>query len=298
MLDYLPVELLLIVLRGSSITDIFNLSRTASFFRYISLTNRGLWIDASDCYRIRLPLGETLKTTDLARILYDVARSVSILYKWQHRDLARPVSPIRTYEATRLYGLPSWSFWSPLRYAQRTFIGHFPPTFMNVLPGGRSFLFGSVAHLGIYDVQGEYGIALDVPFCGRFDPRPGDTTMTVDWDSVDNGAHIVVVVISKAFNQHHNVESYLSVFAVNHTLATTPSVHRTHIFPLPLDASAVSMKGSLVLVWSSNAFVIVDLKSSQSDWWLLDTIRKKRREYVALCSPNTCGNPVDKSPLW
>ncbi|KAJ7722692.1 hypothetical protein B0H16DRAFT_347028 [Mycena metata] len=271
MLDYLPVELILLVLRGSSITDIFNLSRTASLFRDISLTNRGLWIDASDCYKIRLPLGETLKTTDLTRILCDVARSVSILYKLQPRDLVRPVSPIRTYEATHLYGLPPWSFWSPLRYAQPTFVGHFPPTFMNVLPGGRSFLFGSVAHLGVYDVQGEYGIALDVPFCGRFDPRPGDTTMTVDWDSVDNGAHIAVVVISKAFNEHHHVESYLSVFAVNHSpLAATPSVYRTHIFPLPLDASAVSIKGSLVLVRSSDAFVIVDLKSSQSGWWLLD----------------------------
>lgn len=79
---------------------------------------------------------------------------------------------------------------------------------MNVLPGGRSFLLGSMGHLGIYGLRGEYGYELKVPFCARFDPHPGDTAATIAWDSVDNGVHVGIAVLSKAFNERHDVEKY------------------------------------------------------------------------------------------
>ncbi|KAF7345672.1 F-box domain-containing protein [Mycena venus] len=274
MLDALPVELILILLRGSSIADILNFSRTSSYFRCISLINRRLWIDASDAYRIRLPLGETLKIIDLSRLPRYAARSMAILSKWRHchhPDLARPISPIRTYEATRLYDLPSWAFWSPLKYSTRSFVGHGLPAFMNVLPGGRSFLFGVMGHLGIYDLRGEYGFELKVPFCARFDPRPGDTAATtIDWDSIDNGAHVGIAILSKAFNERHDVESYLSVFRIKYAhSADAPSVRRTHVFTLPIDATAVSLRGHLVLVCGSTDFLLIDLKANQRGWWHL-----------------------------
>ncbi|KAJ7648400.1 hypothetical protein DFH06DRAFT_1476396 [Mycena polygramma] len=271
MLDHLPVELILLILHGASLSDILNVSRTSSYFRCISFTNRQLWIDASDSYRIRLPLGETLKTTDVSLLPRCTARGVSILYKWrQHHDLAKPVSPIRTYESTRLYDLPSWAFWSPSKYSQRSFVGHTPPTVMNVLPGGRAFLFGSLEHLGIYDLHGEYGYELEVPCCARFDARPGEAAATIDWDSIDNGAHIGIAVLSKAYSARHDIESYLSVFRVDYSCsARSPSVRRTHIFTLPIDAAAVSIKGHLVLVRSSSEIILLDLQSSQRGWWTL-----------------------------
>lgn len=64
-----------------------------------------------------------------------------------------------------------------------------------------------MGHLGIYDLGGEYGYELEVPFCAHFDPRSGDTA-TIGWDSADNGAHIGVVVLSKAFNERHDVQRY------------------------------------------------------------------------------------------
>ncbi|KAJ6552809.1 hypothetical protein B0H19DRAFT_1263254 [Mycena capillaripes] len=271
MLEDLPVELILGLLRGASFADILNLSRTSSYFRCISFTHRPLWIDASDSYRIRLPLGETLKTTDLSQLPRHAARSASVLYKWRHHhDPGRPISPIRTYEAIRLYDLPSWAFWSPLKYSQRSFVGHVPPTFINVLPGGRSFLFGSMGHLGIYDLRGEYGCELEVPCCPRFDPRAGDTAATLDWNSSDNGAHIGVAVLSKAFNDMRDIETYLSVFRVKYsTSAKVPSIRRTHVFALPINATAVTMKGHLILVRGSNDFLLLDLQASQRGWWHL-----------------------------
>ncbi|KAJ6579090.1 hypothetical protein DFH09DRAFT_1360947 [Mycena vulgaris] len=141
---------------------------------------------------------------------------------------------------------------------------------MNVLPGGRAFLFGSIGHLGVYDLRGQYGQELDVPFSARFDPHPGVSTTTVDWDSVDNGAHITVVVLSKTFNDHRDVESKLSVFTVDYTrTAKEPSILRTHVFTLPISATVVSIKGALILVRSSNAFLLVNLEAKQRGCWLL-----------------------------
>ncbi|KAJ6517878.1 hypothetical protein C8R47DRAFT_186 [Mycena vitilis] len=257
--------------RGASLSDILNVSRTSSYFRRISFTNRQLWIDASDSYRISLPLGETLKTTDVSLLPRCTARGVSIQYKFrQHHDLAKPVAPIRTYESTRLYDLPSWAFWSPSKYSQRSFIGHTPPTVMNVLPGGRALLFGSLDRLGIYDLHGEYGYELEVPCCTRFDARPGEAAATIDWDSIDNGAHIGLAIISKAYSFRHDIESYLSVFRVDYSRsARSPSVRRTHVFTLPIDAAAVSIKGPLILVRSSSEIILLDLQSSQRGWWTL-----------------------------
>ncbi|KAF7371271.1 F-box domain-containing protein [Mycena sanguinolenta] len=269
MLEALPVELILILLRGSSIADILNLSRTSSYFRYISFLNRRLWIDASDSYRIRIPLGETLETTDLTQLPRYAARSTAILNKCcRHLHYNLAISPIRTYEATALYDLPAWNFWSPSKFSQRSFVGHAPPAFMNVLPGGRSFLLGSIGHLGIYDLRGEYGYELKVPACARFNPRPEDLAATVDWDSVDNGVHIGLVVLSKAFNEHHDVTSYLSVFRIKYAHSEkVPSTRRTHIFTLPIDATAVSIKGHLILVRNSTDFLLIDLAINQRGWW-------------------------------
>ncbi|KAJ7467844.1 hypothetical protein B0H11DRAFT_48872 [Mycena galericulata] len=270
MIELLPVELVLIILRGSAIADILNFTRTSSYFRRISLTNRSVWCDASDSYKLRLPLGETLKTTAIFDLPRNAARSASIAHKWQLHRLGEPSPiPIRTYEATRLYELPSWAFWSPLKYSKPSCLGHAPPTFINILPGGHAFLFGSMAHLGIYDLHGEYEYALEVPCSTQFDPRPGQGDSTVDWHSVDNGAHITVVVLSKAFNVRHDVESYLSVFDVDYVQGNAPSIRRTHILTLPIHATAISIKGSLILINSRDAFLIVNLKTKQRAVWHL-----------------------------
>ncbi|KAJ7633988.1 hypothetical protein B0H17DRAFT_510816 [Mycena rosella] len=270
LIENLPVELVLILLRGSPISDILSFTRTSSYFRCISLANRRLWMDAFDSYRIQLPLGDTLKTTDLSLLPRNAVRSMSIARKWRHPELAKPIAPIRTYEATRLYDLPAWAFWAPLKYAQPSFMGHAPPAFMNVLPGGRAFLCGSMGHLGIYDLRGRYGYELDVPFCPRFDPPPGGSATTVSWDSVDNGAHITVGVLSKSFNERRDLESKLSVFALDYArTADEPSICRTHVFTLPIYATAVYTKGPLVLVHGSNTFLLVNLQTKQCGCWLL-----------------------------
>ncbi|KAJ6606924.1 hypothetical protein B0H10DRAFT_2195189, partial [Mycena sp. CBHHK59/15] len=171
----------------------------------MSLTSRRLWIDASDAHAISLPLGETLKNTCLSLLPRNAARRVSISQKWKNPGVGGVICPIKTYEVTPIYHLPSWAFWAPLKYSQRSLLGHAPPTFVNILPGGHLFLFGSMGHLGVYDLGGNYGFELEVPFNGRFDPRPGDAS-TVDWDSLDNGAHITIIVLTEAFNDQHDVE--------------------------------------------------------------------------------------------
>ncbi|KAJ7125806.1 hypothetical protein C8R43DRAFT_1111466 [Mycena crocata] len=273
MIQSLPVELILILLRGSSVADILNFTRTSAYFRCISLTNRRLWIDAADSYRIRLPLGETLRTTDLSLLPRNAARGASIVYKWQHHHLVSrglAVQPIRIQEATLLYNLPAWAFWGPLKYSQRTFVGHAPPAFINVLPGGRAFLFGSMGHLGVYGLHGEYGYELDIPTYTHFEPQPGDRAATVAWDSVDNGAHIRIAVISKALNGQHDMESKLCVFEVDFTRSVIePRIRRTHIFTLPVNATAVSIKKNRILVRSSSAFLVIDLTAGQRGCWLL-----------------------------
>ncbi|KAF8166075.1 hypothetical protein K438DRAFT_1984420 [Mycena galopus ATCC 62051] len=252
MLEGLPVELILLLLRGSSIADILNLSRTSSYFRSISFLNRRLWIDASDPYRIRFPLGETLKTTDLSRLPRYAARSTAILNKYRHHlhhDLA--ISPIRTYEATRLYDLPAWNFWSPAKYSQRSFLGHVPPTFMNVLPAAVHFYWGPWVILG-------------------YMTSAANLVAEVDWDSVDNGVNIVLAIISKAFNERRDLESYLSVFKINYVhSAKAPSVCRTHVLELPIDATVVSIEGDLVLVRNSADFLLFDLAARRRGWWHL-----------------------------
>ncbi|KAK6977708.1 F-box domain-containing protein [Favolaschia claudopus] len=287
MLDTLPVELVLYILRGSSLSVVLSVSRTCSYLRGISLVERRLWVDASDAYRIRLPLGETLKTMKLSLIPGYAARCVAI------RNKVRPfqrctsstsipdpvlVSPIRTYETTGLYKLPAYAPWGPAKYSKYSFVGHIPPTFLSVLPGGHSFLLGSLRHLAVYDLVGEYGIELNVgPSCSQYEPRPGtEAVSAVDWDSRDHGVHIGVAVLSKAFDEQCEVQSYLSVFQINydvkekHNTNEAPSVRRTQLVSVPFRAEAVAIRGSLVVVHNHSNLLLVDLRTSRRGWWHIE----------------------------
>ncbi|KAK6977726.1 F-box domain-containing protein [Favolaschia claudopus] len=284
MLDTLPVELVLYILRGSSLSVVLNVSRTWSYLRGISLVERRLWVDASDAYRIRLPLGETLKTIKISLIPGYVARCVAIQNKLrplQHcsfgSSIPHPVfiSPIRTYEATGLYALPAYAPWGPAKYSQCSFVGHIPPTFLSVLPGGHSFLLGSLRHLAVYDLVGKYGIELNVgPSCPQYEPRPGaEAVSAVDWDSRDNGVHIGVAVLSKAFDEQCEIQSYLSVFQINYDAKgvrdnkQAPSVRRTQLVSVPFRAEAVAIRGHLVVVYNHSNVLPVDLRIWRRKWW-------------------------------
>ncbi|KAK6985013.1 F-box domain-containing protein [Favolaschia claudopus] len=281
MLDTLPVELVLCILRGSSLSVVLNVSRTCSYLRCISLVERRLWIDASDAYRIRLPLRETLKTIKLSLIPGYAAHCVAIqnkVHPLQHCSSGFPIpnpvfiSPIRTYEATGLYTLPAYAPWGPAKYSQCSFVGHIPPTFLSVLPGGHSFLLGSLRHLAVYDLVGTYGIELNVgPSCQQYEPRPGaEAVSAVDWDSRDNGVRIGVAVLSKAFDEQCEVKSYLSVFQISYD-AKGASVRRTQLVSVPFLAEAVGIRGHLVVVYNHSNILLVDLRTRRRGWWHAET---------------------------
>ncbi|KAJ7613000.1 hypothetical protein FB45DRAFT_938763 [Roridomyces roridus] len=280
LLHSLPVELVLIVLRGSSLADILNLSRTCRYLRSICLTNRSVWLAASDAYKLSLPLGETLKTTPLASLLRNSARSVSIESKWRSTSLPEPgaaATPthIRSSELTHLYDLPVYAFWSPRKYGVPSLLGHAPPTYMNVLPGGRSFLLGSSAHLGVYDLEGKYGVQLEVPYASGtgLEPWPGRGVPEVDWYSGNNGVQTTIVVLSMAFDEEREARSYLSVFTVEYIRSTrTPSVKRTHLCQLPFHATQISVKGSRVLARSRDTVAVMSLEGGQRAQWTLPDI--------------------------
>ncbi|KAJ7612989.1 hypothetical protein FB45DRAFT_938735 [Roridomyces roridus] len=281
LIHLLPVELVLIVLRGSSLANILSLSRTCRYLRSICLTNRTVWLSASDAYKLSLPLGETLKTTPLASLLRNSARSASIESKWRSTPLPEPgaaATPthIRSSELTHLYDLPAYAFWSPRKYGVPSLLGHAPPTYMNVLPGGRSFLLGSSAHLGVYDlIDGEYGVQLEVPYAsgaGR-EPWPGRGVPEIDWYSGNNGVQTKIVVLSMAFDEEREARSYLSAFTVEYTRSTRiPSVKRTHLCQLPFHATHVFVQGSRVVARSSNTVGVMNLDSGHRALWALPDI--------------------------
>ncbi|KAK7031945.1 F-box domain-containing protein [Favolaschia claudopus] len=280
MLDTLPVELVLYILRGSSLSVVLNVSRTCSYLRGISLVERRLWVDAFDAYRIRLPLRETLKTIKLSLIPGYAARCVSIRNKVRPLQRCRSstsipdpvlISPIRTYEATGLYKLPAYAPWGPAKYSQYSFVGHIPPPFLSVFPGGHSFLLGSLRHLAVYDLVGKYGIELNVgPSCSQYEPRPGaEAVSAVDWDSRDNGVHTGVAVLSKAFDEQREVQRCVMTIELccignNHQ---APSVRRTQLVSVPFRAEAVAIRGHLVVVYSHSNVLLVDLRIGRRGWW-------------------------------
>lgn len=136
-----------------------------------------LWIDASDSYRIRLPL----HTRDLDAENYRLARTPRCVARQCciNGDIMISGGPSLQSELMKQLG-------SMLCHV--AVVIHWPrPSFINILPGGRSlFILSSMGHLGIYDLRST--------------------------DSADNGACIVVVVFSKPFNECHDVERYLSLF--------------------------------------------------------------------------------------
>ncbi|KAJ7065523.1 hypothetical protein C8F01DRAFT_748316 [Mycena amicta] len=268
MLQSLPAELVLSVLRSLTIADIFNVSRTASYFRALSLANRSFWLDACDASKLVLPLGETLDTVDLYLLLLSAARTVSIAKKWSSATPTNPVHPLRTFEAQTLYQLPPYHFWSPHRFAQRSFLGHRPPPVLSVLPGGCAFILGDAEHLAVYDLRGEYAWELAPPFYLRNLSSGNvrsvaEARRSVSWDSVDNGAHTVIAVISSGFTAEQSLERYLSVFILDYKRgANTSSVHRLDDILLPIEANLVSVKGSHILVSCSDTVVLFNLAQS------------------------------------
>ncbi|KAJ7264387.1 hypothetical protein C8J57DRAFT_1470521 [Mycena rebaudengoi] len=256
-LDDIPLELILLILRGAAVEDILNFTRTSSYFRCMSLSNRRLWTDASDAHGLRLPPGETLATTSASLLPVHAMRSALISRKWR---ASGPIAPVRTYELKLLYDHASWAMWAPRRYLQRSLIARAPPTYMNVLPGGNLFLFGTMARLGVYTLDGRScrnpGCDLDIPSAPlvnffNLEQFRG----AVDWDSADNGAHITLATLSRSTNANHDVESSLCVFSIEYTDPYAgPSVVRTHLLKLPAlaaTASGVCIRDSTILVHSS-----------------------------------------------
>ncbi|KAJ7065561.1 hypothetical protein C8F01DRAFT_749036 [Mycena amicta] len=268
MFQSLPVELLLDVLRGATIADIFNVSRTASCLRALSLANRSLWLDACDTSKLLLPPGETLNTVDLSLLLLSAARTVSIANKWSSATPTNPVHSLHALEAHTLYKLPPYQFWSPHRFAQRSFLGHQPPPVLSVLPGGRVFILGDAEHLAVYDLRGECAWELAPPFYLRNLSSGNvrsvaEAQRSISWDSVDNGAHIVIAAISSGFTAERSLERYLSVFIFEYKRGADSSfVQRLDDILLPIEANLVSVKGLHIFVSSSEAVMLFNIAQS------------------------------------
>ncbi|KAJ7245556.1 hypothetical protein C8J57DRAFT_1679594 [Mycena rebaudengoi] len=268
-LDDIPLELILIILRGAPVEDFLNFTRTSSYFRCMSLSHRRLWMDASDAHALRLPPGETLATISASLLPVHAMRSASISRKWR---VSGPITPVRTYELKLLYDHASWAMWSPRRYLRRSWMARVPPTYMNVLPGGNLFLFGTMGRLGVYTLDGRScrppGRDLDIPSAPAFNHFNLEQFRgAVDWDSADNGAHITLATLSRSRNVNLDVESNLCVFSIEYTDPYAgPSVVRTHLFKVPAAASGVCIRDSTILVHSSTF----------TELWLVDAKENKQ----------------------
>nr|GAT53778.1 predicted protein [Mycena chlorophos] len=284
----LPVELVLETLRGASIIDLVSVSHTSGYLRTIALTHRSLWLSASETHKLVLPPGQTLQTVDLPEMLRHAARSASIA-----RKLANPDAlPVRTVELRHLYYLPSYAFWSPPRHEAFSFLPRFPPPILDVLPGGHAFIMGDVEHLALYDMQPEGGLIeelLPPKYVHQMTAREvrsvDEARRRVSWDSVDNGARIVLAVVSSGYAEA-NLNGYaearvlkrnLTVFVLTYPAPLTetntntkparprPTIDRIRDVLLPIEANAVCVNGDRILVSSRDTFMVFEVAKSEAE---------------------------------
>ncbi|KAF7296387.1 F-box domain-containing protein [Mycena chlorophos] len=279
----LPVELVLETLQGASIVDLASVSHTAGYLRTITLAHRSLWLSASETYKLVLPPGQTLHTVDLPEMLRSAARSASIARKLTNPDAASALS-LHTVEMRHLYYLPSYAFWSPPRHEAFSFLPRFPPPILDVLPGGHAFIMGDVEHLAVYDIQPEGGLIEELPppkyvhqMTAREVRSVEDVRRRVSWDSLDNGARIVLAVVSSGYAQTGVLERNLTVFILTYPAPLTetntntkpsrprPTIERIRDVLLPIEANAVCVNGDRILVSSRDTFMVFEVAKSEAE---------------------------------
>ncbi|KZS87647.1 hypothetical protein SISNIDRAFT_470796 [Sistotremastrum niveocremeum HHB9708] len=74
----LPIELIPLIVRGASLRELYNLTRTCSQLYHLGRTSRQFWMYASDQDDLPLPTGHTIETVPVDQLIYLAARAISI----------------------------------------------------------------------------------------------------------------------------------------------------------------------------------------------------------------------------
>ncbi|KZT34019.1 hypothetical protein SISSUDRAFT_1036628 [Sistotremastrum suecicum HHB10207 ss-3] len=123
----LPTELILLIFKHSTLSDILNTSRTSSYFCSISLSFKEIWRDATDSCYLPLPTGQTADSVPFDTLPSLAARAVSIRTALDVPNYPR--TP-KSYHAIKTLG---WPFWGPSE-------------FVSAIPGNEWVILVSYVH--------------------------------------------------------------------------------------------------------------------------------------------------------
>ncbi|KZT32440.1 hypothetical protein SISSUDRAFT_541805 [Sistotremastrum suecicum HHB10207 ss-3] len=76
--DELPVELIVLILEGSTLRDILSVSQTSTHFRTICFQSKQIWHSASDVSSLVVPARETLQSIPVERLPTLVLRALQV----------------------------------------------------------------------------------------------------------------------------------------------------------------------------------------------------------------------------
>ncbi|KAJ7081176.1 hypothetical protein B0H15DRAFT_803776 [Mycena belliarum] len=237
----LPVELILLILRGMSLKDVLHITRACSYLRMISLNFKELWVHTFDAANLPLPLGETLDTIDATLLPRYAQREVSIQSKWEEPM----ITPIRSLEPTDIYALPT-----PCIPEGVTPLG----PFCCLLPGGLLFVLGRATAVGLYHINGRFGHYFEK--VGR--------VLAIDWMSEDNGASIYLGFLIGTGKRYTSGRS-LCIYSLTQHTKKNPVVSQPKYYPLAPYTEGLSMKHSLILTWGPETTSLLMLDPVSGD---------------------------------
>ncbi|KAJ7150730.1 hypothetical protein C8R46DRAFT_1229665 [Mycena filopes] len=275
----LPVELVFKVLRGLTLEDIMNITRSCHYFRAISLASPDVWVDSQDS--VSLPPVEELASIEPSLVARYACRAISLHQKWKEPI----ITPLRSSRPS-IGELPSWSLWIPPEMA----LGFNSPLWCELLPGAKTFFVGKRTAAGVYDVHGRYGVEFDLH----------GQVIDVGWDSRQpEGVSLMFGFLMNTFGEGRYIATVLCLYTLGgQATALTVSPPRYISLPdIPRAPKGLAVQDNTVLMWGNDFILLVNILSGKK-WYLrpreeenlnilLATFQPSPRSRIVLLSEET-----------
>ncbi|KZS87849.1 hypothetical protein SISNIDRAFT_490656 [Sistotremastrum niveocremeum HHB9708] len=232
----LPREIISYVLYGAYINDVLNFSRTCHRFRSLVNSERLIWVNSQDAFRLLLPPGTSLSSVDLHTLPYLAARVLSLSNLAKRRE----IKPIRF---SCLDGIEK-----PTRDVVRLLLGRFLAA-----PCSRKLVFYSLQGQMIDEIRHPHG------FCA------------FAVEDVGNGKQLILGTLMFSWAQESSItrlysmtleyDSNNAVISVQHDLLAECTLN---LFGFESPSFTILLRDRYIICYQKDVITIVDTEQSSA----------------------------------